>query len=151
MALKRCVTAVLAGAGILGLGLSVAAQGGDKFAARLSPVALDVQMQTTVAGSGSVTAELAGQTLSVAGSFEGLRSPATIAQLRLSSAMGVRGPVIGDLTVTKATNGMVSGSIALTPTQVSRLKSNRLYVQIHSEKAPDGNLWGWLAPPRKPR
>jgi len=29
---------------------------------------------------------------------------------------------------------------------VTDLASSRLYIQLHSEKAPDGNLWGWLFP-----
>ena len=58
--------------------------------------------------------------------------------------MGVRGPSLAALTVSKALKGTVSGSIDLTPAQVQALKKGQLYVQISSEKAPDGNLWGWL-------
>jgi hypothetical protein len=29
---------------------------------------------------------------------------------------------------------------------VADLDKGRLYVQLQSEKAPDGNLWGWLMP-----
>jgi hypothetical protein len=49
--------------------------------------------------------------------------------------------------VTKATNGTISGGVALNPEQLASLKQGRLYIQVHSEKgvAPDGsNLWGWL-------
>ena len=28
--------------------------------------------------------------------------------------------------------------------QIENLERGRWYVQIHSQKAPDGNLWGWL-------
>ena len=48
------------------------------------------------------------------------------------------------LTVSKALKGTLSGSIDLTPAQVQALKKGQLYVQISSEKAPDGNLWGWF-------
>jgi hypothetical protein len=27
---------------------------------------------------------------------------------------------------------------------VQALKKGQLYIQISSEKAPDGNLWGWF-------
>ena len=37
----------------------------------------------------------------------------------------------------------------LTPIQLADLEKGRLYVQVHSEKAPDGNLWGWLLPQEK--
>jgi CHRD domain len=59
-------------------------------------------------------------------------------------AAGVNGPAIGDLTISKAASGTISGSFELTPQQLSSLRKGGLYVQIHSEKAPDGVLWGWL-------
>ena len=34
----------------------------------------------------------------------------------------------------------------LSPVQIADLEKGRLYIQLHSEKAPDGNLWGWLLP-----
>jgi hypothetical protein len=77
--------------------------------------------------------------------FEGLRSPATTVQIHRGSK-GIRGPVIPnlELTVTKAVKGTVSGTLELTPEEVTDLRNGRLYVQIQSERAPDGNLWGWL-------
>jgi hypothetical protein len=116
------------------------------FKARLSPVPLDVSMQATVAGGGSVSASLTGTKLSITGTFDGLKSPATIAQIHKSPVRGVRGPNVLDLTVTKtdAASGTISGSFDLTAIQVADLEKGRLYVQLHSEKAPDGNLWGWL-------
>ena len=120
------------------------AQGGRTFKARLSPVPIDVTMQSTVAGTGSVTALLVGSKLTVSGTFEQLRSPATIAKLHRSPARGVRGPELFDLTVSHETSGSIAGTLDLTPQQAADLQSGRLYVQLHSEKAPDGNLWGWL-------
>jgi hypothetical protein len=48
--------------------------------------------------------------------------------------------------VSNATTGTISGTIDLTPQQLQALDKSALYVQIHSEKAPEGNLWGWLLP-----
>ncbi len=131
---------------ILGL-VVLSAQPPKTFKARLSPVPIDIAMQATVAGSGSVSAVLTGSKLAISGTFEGLRSPATIAQVHKGPVKGVRGPFAFDLTVSKAsdpTSGTLSGSIDLTPLQLADLEKGRLYVQLHSEKAPDGNLWGWL-------
>lgn len=114
--------------------------------ARLSPVAMDASMLATIAGSGSISAHLTGSRLVIDGSFEGLLSPATTAQVHQSAVTGVRGPVIFDLTVTKSTSGAVDGSIDLTPEQAEALRQGRLYVQVNSEKASAGNLWGWLLP-----
>src|SRR5215218_8687239 len=129
-------------------GGALSAQQSKTFKARLSPVPIDVSMQATIAGSGSVVATLTGTRLAITGSFEGLRSPATIAQIHKGPTRGVRGPNLFDLAVAKTEpmSGTLSGSIELTPLQVADLEKGRLYVQLHSEKAPDGNLWGWLLP-----
>jgi hypothetical protein len=128
------------------MGTSAPAQSAVLFRTRLSPVAMDATMRATVAGSGSLSARLTGSRLVVSGSFEGLLSPATIAQIRQSAVTGVRGPVVFDLTVAKATSGTIGGSLELTAEQSEILRKGRFYVQIDSEKAPEGNLWGWLLP-----
>ena len=117
----------------------------EAFKARLSPVPIDARMMSTVAGSGAVTATLSGKQLSITGTFEGLRSPATTAQIR-RGIKGIRGPVVLDLdlTISKAVKGTLSGSVELTPEQIVDLRNGHLYVQLQSERAPDGNLWGWL-------
>jgi len=122
------------------------AQQPKTYRARLSPVPIDVSMQATIAGSGSVTAVLTGAKLALTGTFDGLKSPATIAQVHKGPVRGVRGPNVLELTVarTDATSGTISGSFDLTAIQIADLEKGRLYVQLHSEKAPDGNLWGWL-------
>lgn len=127
-------------------GVALSAQAAKTFKGRLSPVPIDLTMQANVAGSGSVTASLTGSKLAVNGTFEGLKSPATTAKLRKSPVRGVRGPELFTLTVSPAVSGTITGSIDLTPQQISDLQGGRLYVQLQSEKAPDGNLWGWLLP-----
>jgi len=124
--------------------VTLGAQVGKAFKARLAPVPIDVSMQGAVAGSGSVTATRAGNKLTIAGTFDGLHSPATLAQLHKSPVTGVRGPVIGDLVVTNGTTGTISGAIDLNAALADDLEKGRLYVQVHSEGAKDGNLWGWL-------
>jgi DNA-binding transcriptional regulator YdaS (Cro superfamily) len=126
------------------MGLSLAAQSGETFKARLSPLPADARTRADLAGSGSASALLTGTKLGITGSFEGLRSAATTASLHSAVSAGVKGPAIGDLTISKATSGTISGSIELTPQQLTSLRKGGLYVQIHSEKAPDGVLWGWL-------
>jgi len=120
-----------------------AGQTPERFRVRLTTVPMDGGMRATVAGSGSATATLAGATLSIAGTFDGLKSPATAATLHSGVAKGVRGATVAELVVTKATRGTLSGSISLTPEQVKALREGRVYVEVASEKAPDGNLWGW--------
>ena len=101
--------------------------------------------QAGTTGLGTATAVLTGTKLSVSGTFSGLQTPATIAQVHVGPK-GISGPAVLDLTVTKATSGTLQGELMLTSAQVEHLKRGRLYIQIHSEKAPDGNLRGWLLP-----
>jgi hypothetical protein len=122
-----------------------AAQAGKTFRARLSPVPIDQAMMNTIAGMGSATAVLSGTKLTVTGTFDGLKSPATIVQIHRGQR-GVRGPAILDLQATKGTSGTISGTVDLNQQQLQDLQNNRLYIQLHSDKAPDGNLWGWLMP-----
>lgn len=124
---------------------SVHAQAARSYRARLSPVPIDLAMAATIAGSGSVTAVLNGAKLTVNGTFEGLKSPATVVRLH-KAQRGVRGPAILDLQVAGGTSGTISGTLDLTSQQIQDLQNSRFYVQLHSEKAPDGNLWGWLMP-----
>jgi hypothetical protein len=123
---------------------TLAAHGQETFKTRLSPVPIDAKLAPIVTGHGSVSAALAGTKLNVTGSFEGMRSPAVAAHLHQSKVTGVRGSVIHDLTVTKAMSGSISGSVDLTPAEVEALRKGMIYVQVHSEGAPDGNLRGWL-------
>jgi CHRD domain len=137
---RRRVLAALV-AGLVTCSLPVSA--GAKYKARLSVTPVNASMLATTAGSGSVTAELQGSSLVITGTFTGLRSPATVARLH-QGMKGVRGPAAFDLIVTRDTHGTISGSLKLTAIQVARLEREELYVQVHSEAAPDGNLWGWL-------
>ena len=119
------------------------------YRARLSVVPIDVAMQATIAGSGAATATLKGSTLTITGTFSGLKTPATLARLHRGPRTAMRGPAIGDLTATAATSGTINGTIELTKQQIDDLAAGRLYLQLHSEKAPEGNLWGWLLPETK--
>ena len=145
---RSAATAAFLTAALLSLVSAGAAQNGqnaESFKARLSPVPINISMMATIAVTGSLTATLTGKQLAVQGTFEGLRSPATTVQIH-RAPKGIPGPTILDLTltVTKAEKGTVSGTLELTPDQVADLRNGRLYVQIQSERAPDGNLWGWL-------
>jgi hypothetical protein len=124
---------------------NLGAQSSKTYRARLSPVPIDQAMMATVAGMGSATAVLTGTKLTVTGTFDGLKSPATIVQIH-KGQRGVRGPAVLDLQATKGISGQISGTVDLNPQQLQDLQNNRLYIQLHSEKAPDGNLWGWLMP-----
>ena len=134
-------------AALLVVSLAAAAQNGEQFKARLSLVPLLGVKAADVVGTGSATAVLSGKKLTIHGSFDNLASPATTAHLDLGPVMGVRGNSIFDLTVTKAgtgTTGTIEGTFDLTSDQVDALKKGRIYIQLHSQGAPNGHLIGWL-------
>lgn len=141
--MKRFARAVAVLTLIAGAGVTAQA---PQYRARLSVMPLDIAMQAAMAGSGSVTATLKGTALAINGTFTGLKTAATAARLHRGPKMAMRGPALGELTVSPASSGTISGSIELTKAQVDDLAAGRLYVQLHSEKAPEGNLWGWLLP-----
>jgi hypothetical protein len=149
MQVKRLVLVVLAVGVLAGILTPLLAQGSEKYTARLGwiPIA-GPNDRANVSGKGSVTATLAGTKLTFSGTFEGLPGPATMAQLHRGAAKGARGPVMSDLTITKAAAGMITGTADLSAADVEALKAGRLYVQVHSEKGlpkEDGaTLWGWL-------
>ena len=115
------------------------------FRGRLSPVPVESSNASKITGSGTVMATLDGSKLTISGTFQGMKSPATVAQVHMG-ARGVRGPVEFDLSVDKSPGGTVSGTITLTKIQIDTLRKGWYYVQIHAQDAPEGNLWGWLLP-----
>ena len=131
-------------AAVLFIALSAAAQSEERFKIRMTPVPLDGAMRATVAGSGTGSATLTGSKLAINATFDGMPSAATAAKIHKGVATGVRGTAFLDLTVTKSPKGAVSGTFDLTPDQVDSLKKGKLYIQISSEKAPEGTLWGWI-------
>jgi hypothetical protein len=133
------------------MGLTAFGQAAQTYKARLSIVPIanasgrsNIDESATVFATANATATLTGNKLTITGTFEGFKAPASIAQLRSGPAMGTRGPVLFDLTVTKATKGTISGTVDLTPAQIDLLKNNRLYIQIHNQNTPEGALWGWF-------
>lgn len=134
---------LLTGTLLLAMCIAAGAQKAETYKVRLSTVPVDATMLSRVAGSGSLRAVLNDDRLAFSGTFQGLRSPATHASIHLGPK-GIPGPAVIDLTVSNATSGELSGTVELTSSQIEDLRSAKLYVQIDSEKAPEGNLWGWL-------
>ncbi len=126
------------------LASAFAAHAQEVYKARLRPVPVDGTLARTITGQADVTATLTGTKLAVSGKFEGIQSNATTVKIHQGVRMGVRGNPILDLTAAKAQSGAISGTVDLTPAQVEALKAGKLYIQLQAEKAPDGNLWGWL-------
>jgi hypothetical protein len=142
--MKRLI-AVLVLTGLAGLEPTAQAPAARTFRTRLSPVPV-AAYNANIIGSGTVTATLTGNALAVSGTYEGLASPATQATIFKSPKPGIRGDAVFDLKVSGGTSGTIAGQFNLTPAQVQEVSASRYYVQLFSEKAAEGNLWGWLMP-----
>jgi hypothetical protein len=115
------------------------------YEAELDPTPFDATNRADVIESiGNLTGTLEGNTLTVRGTFSNFTSAATGGSFRIGLAKGVPGDAIGSLTVDHARQGSFSGTIKLNPGQIAALKKQAMYVRIDSEKAPDGNVQGWL-------
>ncbi len=121
------------------------AQGGARFGGRLSVMPVDFATRPTVSGSGDAEAVLEDRTLTLAGTFDGLSSPATAAHLHRAPPAR-RGPAEFPLDVTNAASGRVEGDIELDDTQIQALHRGEYYVQIRTRNNPDGEIRGWLLP-----
>jgi hypothetical protein len=141
---ENVARALLLGACLLSVLPSAAAAASSTFPVRLSPGPRLVGTRADRSGGGSVTVTLEDNTLKLQGSFSGLLAVPTGAHLHMGSLPGVRGPVIADLTVSPDTTGTVSGTVQLNPQQLAALRKGGLYIEIDSDKAPEGDLWGWI-------
>ncbi len=133
---------------VIGVACGVAAVAGaaETFKVRLRPVPIEAATAQATTGMGTATAVLDGRKLKLTGDFTGLQGAATVARLHEGPVTGVRGPAIADLTVPAAQNGKFSADLTLTAAQAESVRRGRIYVEIASVSAPDGNLWGWLLP-----
>src|SRR6185295_17711591 len=129
--------------------LCAPAFGIEKYQTNIGPTPLDGSNRANVLGRGSVQATLDGSQFTIVGGFSGLAAPATEAHLCMGNVMGGIGPVIGDVSVTQANDGKISGTLTLSAEQISALKSGKIYLLLSSQKAAKGNLWGWFQPAHK--
>ena len=129
-------------ASLLVLSFGVQAQT-ETYRARLSPMPTNPQTVATIIGEGEVILTLSGNTLSVQGSFEGMSSAATAAHVH-NGPPAQPGPVVQTLTISTMSSGEISGVLELSNEQVTALRNNELYIQVHSEGNPPGELRGWI-------
>lgn len=126
--------------------LGLAAHADDAFDVRLAPAARDALIKTKIGGRGTAHVTLRGKTLTISGNFDGMPAAANRAELRRGAAVGVRGPAIAQLTAAAATSGTLTGEITLDDSQLEAFNAGQLYIEIASELAPEGSVWGWLLP-----
>lgn len=115
----------------------------EVYRARLSPMPTTPATVDEITGEGEVILTLNGNTLTLEGQFAGMSSAATAAHLH-NGPMAQPGPVIHTLNVDQAAMGTITATLELSDDQIAELASNALYIQVHSENNPPGELRGWI-------
>jgi hypothetical protein len=132
-----CVIVALAASAL------TAAQTAERFRAHLSVVPVNAATARTTTGTGTIHGTLAGSELTLTGVFEGMSSAATEAHLH-HAPKGRRGPPVLTVPIPGTAAGEVDVHVVLTAGQIQALRSDALYLQIHTEGNPDGEIRGWL-------
>jgi CHRD domain-containing protein len=139
-------------------GLLMAGCGNDTYVAT-TQLAGGNEAPTPVSTSatGVATATLDGDELSVTGTFSGLDSPlhevsGSAAHVHIGD-VGVAGDIVFNLTTTTtgtdSRTGSFAGKMDLNDDQQTAFKSGRLYVNVHSENHPMGEIRGQFVPVKK--
>ena len=127
------------------LAASAGAQDAERYGERLSRMPVDLRTTSAISGAGSVTAELTGKALTVTVRFNGLSSGVTAAHVHNAPVARRGGVAFGiDVGGTTGTAGEIVDTVTLTDDQLTELRGERYYVQIHTENNPGGELRGWL-------
>ncbi len=145
---KRWAVRTLVGAGLLVL----AGCGGDRYVAVTSLSGSAEVPPVTTSAQGTVTATLEGNTLTLSGGFNGLQSDlfevnGSAAHVH-NGAAGTNGSILFNLTVTTndKRNGSLSGSKELSKEEQEAFKTQRLYVNIHTQNNQAGEIRGQFQP-----
>jgi len=105
--------------------------------------------RASMSGRGMVSATLADNTLTIEGTFEGLKSPATGVAVFAGETgqMGVdqvkTATNIGTIAAADV-SGSFSGTVELTDEQIALLNGNGIFVVVQTEANPGGEIRGWL-------
>jgi hypothetical protein len=141
MRIKKSLAAVV----LLSVAFWAQTLAAEKYLVHLSAMPFnDATQPFMTGGKGTALATLDGDTLTISGTFTGLSGPATKARLSVSRGPGIPGTPVVDLTLAGGVAGKITGQIKLDAGQLAALRGRRLYIQIDSEKAPSGHMWGWL-------
>jgi Domain of unknown function (DUF4394)/CHRD domain len=101
-------------------------------------------------GSGFVESSLVGNTLSFTLAYQGLTSAITAAHIHGPAVSTLTAGVLIDLLPYHrggySTQGVFSGSVALTPAMLAALANGDLYMNLHTAVNPGGEIRGQLAP-----
>jgi hypothetical protein len=116
----------------------------ETFTAYLSGAQEVPANPSTATGYARIVVNETAGTLQFTVVFNGLTSAQTGAHIHAPAAIGVNAAVIISFGVVGGTSGTITGSSAITPTQLSQLRQHLGYVNVHSTNNPGGEIRGQL-------
>lgn len=132
---------------LLALSQPASALDADRFRTRLLTAAFQSPANAHD-GDGNVVASVADGEVLISGQFEGLAAP--VIGIRLLSGVAVGVPGNAEIARVPFKPGAHAGQIdtrfRLNSDQLELLRAGRIYLQVETEDAPDGALWGWFLP-----
>jgi hypothetical protein len=94
--------------------------------------------------SGSATATLEGNTLTLEGSYEGMVVAGPGAHIHGPASVSANAGILFPLEFDNATGTLSGGPFTLDLAQLQQLQDGLLYVNLHSEAHPTGEIRGQL-------
>ena len=126
--------------------------GGGEIRGQIAPVAMQLTLSSMAnpAASGFGTLTLVHTQLTMNITYRGLSGPATMAHIHGPAAQGSDADVLVDLFPVSGggygVNGSLSGTVALTPTQLGYMIDGLTYINFHTTAHPGGELRGQVLP-----
>lgn len=120
----------------------------ELFTANLSGSQEVPSNSSTATGFGRVFLNESTGAISITITFSGLSTNQTASHIHAPGAVGVNGPVIVNIGTTGATSGTLTANGTLTPAQITQMRSNQTYINVHSTSLPGGEIRGQLAKDR---
>jgi CHRD domain/FG-GAP-like repeat len=117
----------------------------EAFSAYLSSAQEVPTNSSTATGYARVVLNESAGTISFTVVFSGLSSNQAACHIHASAAIGANAPVAINLGAVGGTSGTITGTAAITPTQVAQLRAHQTYVNVHSANFAGGEIRGQLA------
>lgn len=120
------------------------AQEATVFGDKLGTVPVSNANRSKVSGTGQVTANLSGSTLTIEGTFEDLSAPATGVAV-YAGKLGEQGAAeVATLEADNAESGSFNGTIEVSADQMEVLQASGFSVVVLTEPNPGGEIRAWL-------
>jgi hypothetical protein len=128
---------------VAALALSACSDDDEEFEAEMNGAAeRPTPVDTQATGNATVTIE--DTAVRVQGEFEGLSGAAVAAHIHGPADKETAAPIICPLTATAAVGGTLAGSCTFTEEQLQQLRDGRMYVNVHTQQHPQGEIRGQL-------